>query len=329
MQQSESKLPLRNEACRSKFFLHPHITQKVFLFFHGFTAGPYQFEPLGKAFYEAGYNVLIPLQPGHGIAGEWNRYNPPPLPTDVRVYQQFVREWIGRARELGDEVIVGGLSSGANLAAWAALEYPEQIGRSLVFAPFLKGRNPLFDCLIHVLPFYYEWFNKDAPGNFGYKGFRIPALRLFLELGKIVLSQAENRRAAPMLVVSSDADMATDPASHQQLFRAIQVWQPQSWYYRFDKSLGIGHRMMTRMEDNPCEDQLITLARAYVESSLTWPQLQLLTRYIQQGATDMIACAANLSTLIPPYFKGFLDWDLSDSGSDAPAQRTTGFLSSL
>ncbi|MBD1912747.1 MULTISPECIES: alpha/beta fold hydrolase [unclassified Leptolyngbya] len=322
IQQSESELPLRNEACRSKFFLHSRITKKVFLFFHGFTAGPYQFEPLGNAFHKAGYNVLVPLQPGHGIAGEWSRHNTPPLPTDVRVYQQFVLEWIGRAQELGDEIIVGGLSSGANLAAWAALEHPEQVGRSLLFAPFLKGRNPLFDWLINVLPFYYEWFNKDAPGNFGYKGFRIPALRLFLELGKTVLNQAQVRRSAPMLVVSSDADMATDPGTHRQLFQAVQVRQPQSWYYCFDKSLGIGHRMTTRIEDNPYEDQLITLTQSYVESSLTWPQLQLLTRHIQKGKpADTIACAANLYTLIPSYLKNFLEWDLSD--------RTTGFLSSL
>jgi len=317
IQQAELALPLKHEECRSRFFLHPHRTPKAFVFLHGFTAGPYQFEPLGKALFALGYNVLVPLQPGHGLAGEWNRKNPPPLPTDIEPYQKFVLEWVQRSHALGDDVIVGGLSSGANLAAWLALEYPEMVGRSLLFAPFLKGRNGFFDWLLGVLPFYYEWFNKDAPGNFGYKGFRIPALRPFLELGKHVWNLAQTRPSAPMLVVSSAADQATDSSRHWLLFQAIQARQPQSWYYCFDKTLGIGHRMMTRMEDNPYEEQLIALTQSYVESTLTWPQLQLLIHHNQSGK-EAIALTDNLYSLMSPYLENFLAWDLGD--------RSTGFL---
>lgn len=91
IQQAKSieELPIKNYACRSKLFLHPHPTAKVFLFFHGFTAGPYQFEPIGQKLFYAGYNVLVSLQPGHGIAGNWNRDNPPPLPTEREIYQDF------------------------------------------------------------------------------------------------------------------------------------------------------------------------------------------------------------------------------------------------
>jgi len=314
--QAESALPLRNEACRSRFLLHPHRTTKVFLFLHGFTAGPYQFEPLGKALHEAGYNVLVPLQPGHGRAGEWRRGNPPPLPTQVETYQCFVLEWMQRAEALGDEVIVGGLSSGANLAAWLGLEYPERVGRSLLYAPFLKGQNPLFDWLIGILPFYYEWFNKDAPGNFGYKGFRIPALRPFLELAKPIMQKAKTSPSAPTLIVSSEADPATDASRHRELFQAIATRQPKSWYYCFDKTLDIGHRMMTRMEDNPYEEKLIALTQAYVESNLTGSQLQDLTQWMQAEASEAIAPPP--CTEIPASLKSFLEWDLAD--------RHTGFL---
>lgn len=66
----EDALPLRNLACRSRFFFQANPTEKVCLFFHGFTAGPYQFVPMGEAFFRAGYNVIIPLMPGHGEAGD-------------------------------------------------------------------------------------------------------------------------------------------------------------------------------------------------------------------------------------------------------------------
>ncbi|MGA7934647.1 MAG: alpha/beta hydrolase, partial [Kovacikia sp.] len=59
----EDKLPLLNQSCRSRFFFQPQPTKRVCLFFHGFTAGPYQFVPMGEAFFRAGYNVLVPLLP--------------------------------------------------------------------------------------------------------------------------------------------------------------------------------------------------------------------------------------------------------------------------
>ena len=108
----EDALPIRNEKCRSQFFFQPNPSPKVFLFFHGFTAGSYQFEPLGEALFKAGYNVLVPLQPGHGIAGNWNGDNPPPMPEDIQVYQQFALEWVRQAKLLGQQLFVGGYSTG-------------------------------------------------------------------------------------------------------------------------------------------------------------------------------------------------------------------------
>jgi len=281
--QSESKLGLKNEACRSKFFVHPHAKSKVCLFLHGFTAGPYQFEPLGKAFYNKGYNVLVPLQPGHGLAGDWNRQTPPPLPTDIQTYQKFVLEWLQIATTLGQEVVVGGLSTGGNLAAWLALEHPQQIDRALLFTPFLGSHCLFFDWLLKILPIYFEWFNKDAPGNFGYKGFRIPALRIFLELGEKLLEQAHTRVAAPILMVCSEGDRAVSLARQQALFQRVVKQQPKSWYYCFDDSLHIEHRMMTKLEDNDYEELVITLAKAFVESDLTWAEFQQIATRLAQG----------------------------------------------
>lgn len=282
-QQLESKVGLKNEACRSKFFVHPHNTSKVFLFLHGFTAGPYQFEPIGKAFFNKGYNVLIPLQPGHGLAGNWHRQNPPPLSTEIETYQNFVLEWLQIAQTLGEQVIVGGLSTGGTLAGWLALEHPQKIHRALLFAPFLGSHNFLFDGLIKTLPIYFEWFNKDAPGNFGYKGFRIPALRIFLELGQDLLQQAAKTVSAPMLIVGSESDRAVSLSKQQDLFNMVLQQQPKSWYYCFDDSLHIEHRMMTKIEDNDYEELVITLAKAFVDSDLTWLQFQQMAKRIVQG----------------------------------------------
>jgi esterase/lipase len=285
----ENTLPIKNEACRPKFFFHPEPTPKVCLFFHGFTAGPYQFEPLGKALFEAGYNVLVPLQPGHGVAGKWDKDNPPPLPTEIEIYQQFALSWLEVAQKLGDKVIVGGLSSGGNLAAWLALERPQQIERSLLFAPSLRSNNVIVDFLVEVLPIYYEWLNKDNSGNFGYDGFLIPSFRIFLDMGKEILERVEKEPTVPMFVVYSESDRAINHHEIEILFESVLKQQPKSWYHRFDKSLEIPHTMMTKAEGNKYQDLLITLAKAYVESDITWDELIKVGYQILQGKTFDVA----------------------------------------
>ena len=302
----ENTLPIKNEACRPKFFFHPEQTQKIFLFFHGFTAGPYQFEPLGRALFEAGYNVLVPLQPGHGVAGKWDKDNPPPLPSEIEIYQQFALSWLQVAQKLGNQVIVGGLSTGGNLAAWLALERPQQIERSLLFAPSLGSNNAVVDFLVEVLPIYYEWLNKDNSGNFGYDGFFIPSFRIFLDMGKEIIERVEKEPTVPMFVIYSESDRAINHHEIKTLFEALLKQQPKSWYHRFDKSLEIPHTMMTKAEGNKYQDLLITLVKAYVESDITWDDLIKLGYEILQGKTfeaavselDLVDITPDLSVLL-------------------------------
>jgi esterase/lipase len=296
----ENTLPIKNEACRPKFLFHPEQTQKIFLFFHGFTAGPYQFEPLGRALFEAGYNVLVPLQPGHGVAGKWNKDNPPPLPSEIEIYQQFALSWLQVAQKLGNQVIVGGLSTGGNLAAWLALERPQEIERSLLFAPSLGSNNALVDFLVEVLPIYYEWLNKDNSGNFGYDGFLIPSFRIFLDMGKEIIQRVEKEPTVPMFVIYSESDRAINHHEIKILFEALLKQQPKSWYHRFDKSLEIPHTMMTKAEGNKYQDLLITLVKAYVESDITWNELIKVGYQILQGKTFEVAVSElNLVDITP------------------------------
>jgi len=56
---------------------------------------------------------------------------PASLPGDPETYQQFGLYWLQQAGF--GETSLGGLSGGT-LAAWLALERPQQIDRALVFA---------------------------------------------------------------------------------------------------------------------------------------------------------------------------------------------------
>ena len=290
----EDALGLRDDTCHSRFLLQPNPTPKVVTFFHGFTAVPAQFDAIGEAFFQAGYNVLIPLLPGHGQAGDWNDDNPPPLPENPLIYQEFGQNWLQNAQALGDRVLVGGLSGGSTLAAWLALEHAQQVDRGLLFAPYLSGTNALVDWVTERLNVYFEW--KPQPGtiSFGYKGFHMPALRAFLDLGQMVLDRAKDEPAAPMLIVSSASDQAVDSQEHQELFRSALKYQPRCWYHCFARQLAIGHNMMTQAEGNKHADLPIAIARTYAESDLTWDEIMTLSKRLQQGETfEAIAVQLN------------------------------------
>ncbi|MEB3216603.1 MAG: alpha/beta fold hydrolase [Nostocales cyanobacterium 94392] len=285
----ELTLPIKNQACSSKFFFHSHPTEKICLFFHGFTAGPYQFEPLGKALFELGYNVMIPLQPGHGVAGNFDSNNPPPLPLEREVYHKYAVSWLETAQQLGNQVIVGGLSTGGTLAAWLALEYYQEIAKVLLFSPYLNSKNAIINFVVEVLPIYYEWLNKDNPGNFGYNGFQIPALRLFLDMGQEILDRVKNHSSSPLFIITSESDAVVDRSDLKKLFESVSKRQSKTWYFCFDQFFKIPHTMMTELEGNNYVGLLNTVAKAYLESDITWNQVLEIGNQILQGKNFEVA----------------------------------------
>jgi esterase/lipase len=305
---AEDRMKLMEQTNGSRFFLQPKFSDKVCLFFHGFTATPEQFIPLAKTFFQAGYNVIIPLLPGHGIAGEWGKDNPPPLPENKQVYQEFGLHWLQVAQSLGEKVILGGLSGSGTLVAWLALERSEQIYRTLAFAPFLSSSNNVVDLVVEKFNFYFKWRTRPELAHFGYEGFFMPALRVFLDMGADVLAKAQYQKAAPMSIVSSESDRAVDERELKALFEAVLKLQPKSWYISFDKMWDIPHTMLTLAEGNQYQDLLITIAKAYVESDITWAEVEEISDRVQQGYSfNTVINQLHLAWRVAPEFSTFLE----------------------
>ena len=281
LKQQEVRYGLMHEALYSRAWLHPQPTDRVCLFFHGFTAGPYQMEPIGQHFYRAGYNVLGPLLPGHGRAGQWDKDNPPPLPTDPEVYQKFGTQWLTLAGLLGQRVVVGGLSGGGTLAAWLALEKSAQIDRAILCAPYLSGSNKVIDLFVKKIDTYFAWAApsqgsvlNNPPPALGYPGFATPALRAVLDLGQYCQKRVKQAPIAPTFTISSESDKAVNNFDHQHFFEAALKHQPLSWHICFNKVLDIPHTMMTELEGNRYQNLLNVMIQAFVQSNLTWVEVE-------------------------------------------------------
>ncbi|MBD2102083.1 carboxylesterase [Leptolyngbya sp. FACHB-261] len=291
----EDALPLVDETCRSRLRLHPTKPARVIVFFHGFTAAPDQFDPMGEILYRLGYNVVSPLMPGHGQAGNWSADQPPPLPESPMLYKKFALDWLDRSQVLGDQMIVCGLSGGGTLAGWLAYARANQLDRAMLYAPYLGASMKVIDLIMGVSkranPFYVSWpkVENQAPANntarYSYPGFRLGALQAFLDLGREVLELAQRQAGAPLFIVSSESDKAVSNTDHKILFERAVKRNPRSWYIRFDRVLDIPHAMMRQVDGNQWENLLIGLTRAYLESDFTWKELGDLAVAMTKGKT--------------------------------------------
>ncbi len=280
LKQQEAHYGLVDGALHTRAWLHPQPTDRVCLFFHGFTAGPYQMEPIGQHFHRAGYNVVAPLLPGHGRAGQWTKDNPPPLPTDPEVYQQFGLQWLNLAALLGKHVVVSGLSGGGTLAGWLALERSAQVHRAILCAPYLSASSKVIDLFVKKVDTYFAWATAtpdpdlNPPAVLGYPGFSTPALRAVLELGQLCQQRVKQAPVAPTFTISSESDRAVSNFDHQHFFEAALRHQPISWHTLFNRVLDIPHTMMTEQEGNRYQHLLNVMIQAFVESNLTWAEVE-------------------------------------------------------
>ncbi len=115
-------------------------------------------------------------------------------------------------------------------------------------------------------------------------------------MGKDVLNRAQKRSAVPMFIVSSESDRAVGNREHQALFQAVLKRQPKTWYYRFDRVLNIPHTMLTKAEGNNYHQLLITMVKPYVESNLTWEEVEEIAYRMSGGKTfNTVVAELNLS----------------------------------
>lgn len=86
-------------------------------------------------------------------------------------------------------------------------------------------------------------------------------------------------------MIVAESDRAIERRELEDLFRNSLQHQPKSWYFSFDKIFDIPHTMMTKSEGNQYQDLLITIAKSYIESDITWFEFMEIGHQILQGKT--------------------------------------------
>lgn len=198
-------------------------------------------------------------------------------------------QWLNLAKQLGDKVVVGGLSGGGTLASWLAFEKAADIDRTLLFAPYLSASRRVIDLFVNTFDTYYEW--EESVGQ-NYPGFEFKALRAILAIANYVMAKSRDQGpVAPLFIISSESDKAVSNLDHRTLFDRAVTYQPRCWYHRFGRILDIPHTMLTEAEGNQYQDLLNAIAQAFIESDLTWVEVEEVAYRMTKGHTfpDVIA----------------------------------------
>lgn len=217
---------------------------------HGFTNAPSQFLAVAEQLRDAGYRVLLPRMPHHGLPDLLNRELA--SLTEAELVAQ-VDTCIDIAAGFGDEVWVVGLSAGGVMAAWAAATRDE-VSRAVLMAPLVAPKGfpmPAVRLCVkfpRIVPRRYMWWDprvKDAmPDNspYAYPGFPLPGVMPFLHLSESLFD-------------------GSVPVGHQ-LRRVVLVSNASDLAVRQDAAVAFAHRVFGAAADY--------LGQATIDPALHW-----------------------------------------------------------
>ena len=235
------------------FLTHGEMTDRVVLWFHGYTDSPNQFAHLGQLCYERGWNVLVPRMPHHGL-------NDPMTPDTALLNAEMLARSADEAMDiaagLGKQVTVGGLSMGGVIAAWLAQQRREvdlaillapALGVYLIPAPFTRLVGEAFA----RLPNTFEWWDpllKEGlnQAEITYPRYAMRGIGAFLRLSYAMQDLARHNPPAArrIWVITTETDMAI---SQPVVERVVSLWRTQGAQvqtHRFSADLHLDHNFI-------------------------------------------------------------------------------------
>ena len=230
--------------CRSRDVRPTVPEQGIVLLYHAYASCPNQFAALATTLAQAGYRVLVPRWPEHGVA---NR-DAEPQSVDAQQMADFGMRTTAIALGLDQRTVVGGLSGGATLALWVA-EHNAGVQRAVALAPLLSPK-PVPNVLTHAtgnamryVPNVNLWWDfslKDAEQvpRYSYAKFATRTLAGLMTLGSTL---GTTRTSAYVVYVLNAADDSVDPELVRGLVSRQRDAGNRVTIYEFPASLQAPH----------------------------------------------------------------------------------------
>lgn len=219
-----------NPVCRTRALTHGRRTARAIAFLHGMTSCPQQFQQLAEDLHRAGYNVLLPRLPHHGL----DRLSTAQAELTLEELVVTVHESVDILHGLGEEITLMGLSAGGALAAWGAQNRAD-LDRAICVSPALgfpsvpSWAARLYANGLAMLPNFFQWWDaelKDEIPNppHAYPRIASRAVAVMLRLGQLVAIQSRHNPpgAGSILVILNPSD---DVVRNECTLQIIANWR--------------------------------------------------------------------------------------------------------
>lgn len=226
-----------------------HVERRgAVMMFHGFSGCPQQFFALAAKIAERGFDVLLPLHPGHGrqpdADGNEDLSRLPQAQDRFNAYAEFAAHLNQiMARSPGKKVAVG-FSLGGAIALNASLNAPELYDRLLLLSPLLAIRGgAIVEALIGMLgkipgfrtlpaksrSIRHQCHAWQATGRAGFCDYRIKDALALLQLEDINRRlYAENAVKIPIQIVTAGDEKYVSNALIADFFARHSAFGPIS-----------------------------------------------------------------------------------------------------
>jgi esterase/lipase len=227
------------------------------LLLHGYTACPQQYFELGKRLSDNGYDVLMPLSPGHGqVLAEDGRDQHEYMPVYREEYMAFSERLNDVMGNAAGEKVIGGLSVGGALATYALNMAPHQYDRALIMAPFYKIKNAFQQNLMMTLtyiPFIRQYvvswgdeckITERNAGRAGICDFRLRHMNAVQRFGAYVVNSVDAGVAAKIQFVGVENDDVINTGVMKQVTEAY----PEETVNKCLLLKGASHSLLSRYD---------------------------------------------------------------------------------
>jgi carboxylesterase len=202
------------------------------LVLHGFTGSPYSMRPLADVLANRGFNVELPLLPGHGTTVE------DLVPLRWGDWTTAAAESLDVLAARSRRVAVVGLSMGGGLAVWLAEHRPELVAL-VVVNPFVTpvadelrdGGRQLLDAGIETIDGVVDDIAKPGGDEHGYAQLPLAAA-MSLNDGLADLAAGFASVTCPTLVLTSRVDHVVVTENSARLVAGVSGPVEQLWLER-------------------------------------------------------------------------------------------------
>lgn len=234
------------------------------LLFHGYTACPQQYDGFSELLAQQGYDVYVPLLPGHGrrylsphlntIRGQGDDIALMPGQYEMERYYIFSEHMSQLLMSDPLERVVGGISLGASLAVHSLHSFPDLAQRGFLISPLFDVATPgryLVPLLAPVLPYQRISWGESCEyerekGRAGYCEFNLSHVSAVQKLGNTLLEKLTEVQQ-PVQIVGVEQDSAASNAAIAKAHHRL----PHNHTCLFQK--GVSHSMLSP-QDNPTRD---------------------------------------------------------------------------